>query len=119
MTWSDPHALRGRVIDSNLFKPGSTWELWATHEDGGSRVEIRAVRHLRGRGWLLAPFIPDPTGFRSGNSPRALAPFSPTASKRRSLTPINRSRALTPIFRPVRHRHFVLASELPVMGGVV
>ena len=55
--WSDPQALRGRVIDSNLFKPGSTWELWATPQDGGSRVEIRAVRHLRGRGWLLAPFF--------------------------------------------------------------
>jgi len=55
--WSDPRALRGEVIDSNLFKPGSTWELWATPEDGGSRVEIRAVRHLRGRGWLLAPFF--------------------------------------------------------------
>lgn len=56
--WSDPQALRGTVIDSNLFKPGSTWELWATPEGGGSRVEIRAVRHLRGRGWLLAPFFP-------------------------------------------------------------
>lgn len=55
--WSHPHALLGRVIDSNLFKPGSTWELWATPEDGGSRVDIRAVRHLRGRGWLLAPFF--------------------------------------------------------------
>lgn len=55
--WSDPSALRGTVIDSNLFKPGSTWELWATPEAGGSRVEIRAVRHLRGRGWLLAPFF--------------------------------------------------------------
>jgi len=55
--WSDPHALRGTVIDSNLFKRGSTWELWATPEVGGSRVEIRAVRHLRGRGWLLAPFF--------------------------------------------------------------
>ena len=55
--WSDPGALRGRVIDSNLFKRGSTWELWATPEDGGSLVEIRAVRHLRGRGWLLAPFF--------------------------------------------------------------
>jgi hypothetical protein len=55
--WSDPQALRGEVIDSNLFKPGSSWELWATPEDGGSRVEIRAVRHLRGRGWLLAPFF--------------------------------------------------------------
>jgi hypothetical protein len=55
--WSQPHALLGRVIDSNLFKPGSTWELWANPENGGSRVEIRAVRHLRGRGWLLAPFF--------------------------------------------------------------
>lgn len=55
--WSEPHALRGTVIDSNLFKPGSTWELWALPEVGGSRVEIRAVRHLRGRGWLLAPFF--------------------------------------------------------------
>ena len=55
--WSDSHALQGKVVGSNLFKPGSTWELWATPEDGGSRVEIRAVRHLRGRGWLLAPFF--------------------------------------------------------------
>ncbi len=56
--WSDPHALRGTVVDSNLFKPGSTWELWATPEDGGSRVEVRANRHLRGRGLLLYPFFP-------------------------------------------------------------
>ena len=56
--WSDPSALRGSVIESNLFKPGSTWELWATAEDGGSRVEIRADRHLSGRGWLLAPLFP-------------------------------------------------------------
>jgi len=55
--WSNPHALRGTVINSNLFKRGSTWELWATPEDGGSRVEIRAIRHLQGRGWLLAPFF--------------------------------------------------------------
>jgi hypothetical protein len=55
--WSQPNALLGTVVDSNLFKPGSTWELWATPEDGGSRVEIRAMRHLRGRGWLLAPFF--------------------------------------------------------------
>jgi hypothetical protein len=55
--WTDPNALRGRVIDSNLFKPRSTWELWAFPEENGSRVEIRAVRHLRGRGWLLAPFF--------------------------------------------------------------
>lgn len=55
--WSDPRALRGTVVDSNLFKPGSTWELWETPEGEGSVVEIHAVRHLRGRGWLLAPFF--------------------------------------------------------------
>lgn len=55
--WSDPDALRGKVVDSNIFKPGSTWELWATSDGDGSRVEIRATRHLRGRGWLLAPFF--------------------------------------------------------------
>lgn len=39
--WSEPHALRGTVMASNLFKPGSTWELWATPEDGG--VEWKSV----------------------------------------------------------------------------
>lgn len=55
--WSHTGVLRGRVLDSNLFKPGSTWELWARPEPGGSLVEIHAVRHLRGRGWLIAPFF--------------------------------------------------------------
>lgn len=57
--WSEPGALKGRVIDSNIFKPGSTWEIHATPlEAGGSRVEIFAVRHLKGRGWLAWPFFP-------------------------------------------------------------
>ena len=57
--WSQPDALRGTVLDSNLFKPGSTWEIRATAAaDGGSRVEITAVRKLRGRGCLLWPFFP-------------------------------------------------------------
>ena len=55
--WSQPNMLRGTVVDSNLFKPGSTWEISATPDNGGSLVEIRAVRHLRGRGWLLWPFF--------------------------------------------------------------
>jgi hypothetical protein len=54
---SDPHTLRGEVVDSNIFRPGSTWKLRAIPESGGSRVEVRAVRHIRGRGWLLAPFF--------------------------------------------------------------
>jgi hypothetical protein len=57
--WSQPDSVRGTVIESNLFKPGSTWEIRATpHADGGSRVEIVAVRNLRGRGRLLWPFFP-------------------------------------------------------------
>ena len=58
--WSEPGALKGRVIASNIFKPGSTWEIHATALDGGgSRVEILAVRHLRGvKGWMLAPLFP-------------------------------------------------------------
>ena len=57
--WSQPGALKGVVVESNIFKPGSTWELRATGvHGGGSRVEIAAIRHLRGRGWLLWPFFP-------------------------------------------------------------
>jgi hypothetical protein len=55
--WSTDTALRGTVIESNLFKPGSTWELWALPDDNRTRVEIRATRNLHGRGRLLAPFF--------------------------------------------------------------
>jgi hypothetical protein len=57
--WSEPGALKGVVTDSNIFKPGSTWEIRATPADGGSRVELIGVRRLRGfKGWLLAPVFP-------------------------------------------------------------
>ena len=57
--WSQPGAVKGVVTDSNIFKPGSTWEISAAPQDGGSRVEVVAVRHLRGvRGRMLAPFFP-------------------------------------------------------------
>ena len=57
--WSQPDAVKGTVVESNLFKPGSTWEIRATPTDeGGSRVEIAADRRLRGRGWLVWPFFP-------------------------------------------------------------
>jgi hypothetical protein len=58
--WSEPGAVKGIVTDSNIFKPGSTWEIHAAPCDsGGSRVEVIAVRHLSGvRGWMLAPFFP-------------------------------------------------------------
>jgi hypothetical protein len=57
--WSEPGSVRGTVTDSNIFKPGSTWEITATPAADGTRVEVSAVRHLKGfRGRLLAPFFP-------------------------------------------------------------
>jgi hypothetical protein len=57
--WSEPGALKGTVIDSNLFEPGSTWEIRASPvTGGGSRVEIVARRNLKGRGRLLWPVFP-------------------------------------------------------------
>jgi hypothetical protein len=51
--------VKGTVIESNIFKPGSTWEIRATPPGSGSRVEVIGVRHLRGvRGTLLAPLFP-------------------------------------------------------------
>ena len=58
--WSEPGALRGVVIASNLFKPGSTWEITATPASAGvTRVELTAVRNLGGwRGRLITPVFP-------------------------------------------------------------
>jgi hypothetical protein len=57
--WSEPGSLKGVVTDSNIFKPGSTWEIRATPANGGSRVEVVAVRRLRGfKGALLVPVFP-------------------------------------------------------------
>ena len=57
--WSEPGSLKAVVTASNLFKPGSTWEIRATAANGGSRVEVIGVRHLRGfKGRLLAPVFP-------------------------------------------------------------
>jgi hypothetical protein len=57
--WSQPGSVKGTVVDSNLFKPGSTWEIRATPMNGGSEVEVIGVRHLHGwRGRSLAPFFP-------------------------------------------------------------
>ena len=57
--WSEPRSVRGTVIDSNIFKSGSTWEIRATPANGGSRVEVIGVRQLKGfKGRLLAPAFP-------------------------------------------------------------
>jgi hypothetical protein len=45
--WSDPGSVKATVIDSNIFQPGSTWELRATTRDGGSEVEMVLHRGFR------------------------------------------------------------------------
>jgi hypothetical protein len=56
---SEPESVKGVVSASNILKPRSTWEIRATRADGGSRVEVIGVRHLRGfKGRLLAPVFP-------------------------------------------------------------
>jgi hypothetical protein len=57
--WSEPGWVKGKVLGSNIFKPGSTWELRATPSHEGTRVEVIAVRHLKGfKGRLLTPVFP-------------------------------------------------------------
>jgi hypothetical protein len=57
--WSEVGSVRGTVIASNLFKPGSTWEIHAAPTASGSRVDVIAVRHLAGfKGRLLSPVFP-------------------------------------------------------------
>lgn len=56
--WSQPGCVTGIVVESNIFKPGSTWEIRATPSGEGTKVEISAVRLLKGRGWLIWPVFP-------------------------------------------------------------
>ena len=45
--WSQSGSVKATVIDSNIFQPGSTWELRATARDGGSEVELLLNRAFR------------------------------------------------------------------------
>jgi hypothetical protein len=51
--WSDPHLVVARVLDSNIFRSGSRWELRVRPVPaGGSRVEWASLRQpssLKGR----------------------------------------------------------------------
>jgi Polyketide cyclase / dehydrase and lipid transport len=51
--WSDPDTVVARVLDSNIFRPGSRWELRIRPGPaGGSRVEWTSLRQpssLKGR----------------------------------------------------------------------
>ena len=70
--WSEPTQVTATVIESNVFKPGSSWQLQASPRNGGGSVVAttvvrdyrngfkgtfaRAVNHLGGRrlfGWFL------------------------------------------------------------------
>lgn len=56
--WSEPGSIKGVVIDSNIFKPGSTWEITARPADGGTRVAVTMVREFKGlKGRLVGPII--------------------------------------------------------------
>jgi hypothetical protein len=45
--WSKPGSVKAIVVDSNIFRPGSTWELRASARDGGSAVEMVLNRGFR------------------------------------------------------------------------
>ena len=67
--WSEPGFIKGAVIDSNVFKPGSTWELSASPTDGGTRVAVTMVREFKGlKGRLVGPIL-----IRTGLARRTLA----------------------------------------------
>ncbi len=45
--WSHPGTVKATVIDSNIFQPGSTWEIRATGREGGSDVDLVLHRSFR------------------------------------------------------------------------
>ena len=55
--WSEPNVLRGRVVDSNLFKPGSSRELWATPERAAAALKSGPCSTCGGTAAMLAPFF--------------------------------------------------------------
>jgi hypothetical protein len=45
--WPEPGLVRTTTTDSNVFGPGSSWQLRATARDGGSRVEVVNDRKMK------------------------------------------------------------------------
>jgi hypothetical protein len=45
--WSEPGVVKATVLDSNVFRPGSTWELRATPRNGGSSVAMTLNRDFQ------------------------------------------------------------------------
>lgn len=46
--WSEPGRVKAVVTDSNVFHPGSTWEIRAKLNGDRTRVEIIGVRQVKG-----------------------------------------------------------------------
>lgn len=56
--WSEPGVVRATIQDSNVYRPGGTWELRAQPCRSGSRVSVVNDRRPRGpRGYLLAAML--------------------------------------------------------------
>jgi Polyketide cyclase / dehydrase and lipid transport len=45
--WPEPGLVRTDTTDSNVFAPGSSWQLRATAREGGSRVEVVNDRRMK------------------------------------------------------------------------
>ena len=45
--WPEPGLVRADTTDSNVFAPGSSWQLRATAREGGSRVEVVNDRKMK------------------------------------------------------------------------
>jgi hypothetical protein len=56
--WSTPGCVCATVLDSNVFRPGGTWELAATERDGRTKVTVTSRRKARGtRGRILGTVL--------------------------------------------------------------
>lgn len=56
--WSAPGRVCATVLDSNVFRPGGTWELAATEWDGRTTVTVTSRRRARGtRGRILGAVL--------------------------------------------------------------
>jgi hypothetical protein len=93
--WSEPTQVTATVIESNVFKPGSSWQLQASPRSGGGSVVettvvrdyrngfkgtfARVVNHLGGRrlfGWFLRSALAAIEKTREADS--AINPATPT-----------------------------------------
>jgi hypothetical protein len=46
-SWPEPGLVRADTTDSNVFEPGSSWQLRATPREGGSRIEVVNNRRMK------------------------------------------------------------------------